>query len=220
MILGSGKEHSRSLFCMSIGGTMYRSFILLGVTTLASGAFAQGDPAVIAKILDEGKNRNQVMSHLRHLTRNIGHRLTGSNSLQAACEWTRDEFRKYGLTASLEQWGEIPVGFQREQSGHVGRMVSPVARTLEFTTRSWTRGTNGLKRGRAVMQPADMASIDGMRDQLKGAWVIMRPAAGGGRGRGGQRVSPDFLAMLRVAGIAGMVSGASNDLVITSGSWQ
>jgi hypothetical protein len=199
---------------------MYRSITILSLATVSVCAFAQGDPAVIDRILDEGKNRNQVMSHLRHLTHNIGHRLTGSNSLQAACEWTRDEFRKYGLTASLEQWGEIPVGFQREQGGHVGRMVSPVARNFEFTTRSWTPGTPGLVRGRAVMQPANMAAIDEMRSQLNGAWVIMRPQAGGGRGRGGQRPNADYMAMLRVAGIAGTVTGAGNDLVITSGSWQ
>lgn len=198
---------------------MYRSISILGIAVVVAGASAQGDPAVIAKILDEGKNRNQVMSHLRHLTHNIGHRLTGSTSLQRACEWTRDEFKKYGLTAGLEQWGEIPVGFQREQTGHVGRMVSPAVRKFEFTTRSWTKGTEGLVRGKAVMQPADMAAIDGMRDQLQGAWVIMRPTPGG-RGRGGQRLNPDFLAMLRVAGIAGMVNGAANELVITSGSWQ
>jgi hypothetical protein len=122
------------------------------------------------------------------------------------------------LNSFLEQWGEIPVGFQREQGGHVGRMVSPVVRNLEFTTRSWTPGTQGLVRGKAVMQPENMEAIDGMRDQLNGAWVILKPQAGGrGRGRG---LNPDFLAMMRVAGIAGTVSGAGNDLVITSGSWQ
>lgn len=199
---------------------MYRSLTFFGFAALASGALSQGDPAIIDKILDEGKNRNQVMSHLRYLTQNIGHRLTGSNSHQAACDWTMAKFKEYGLTARLEQWGEIPVGFQREQSGHVGRMVSPVARNFEFTTRSWTPGTPGLVRGRAVMAPANMAEIDEMRDKLNGAWVIMRPQAGGGRGRGGQRVNPDFMAMLRVAGIAGTVTGANNELVITSGSWQ
>jgi hypothetical protein len=197
---------------------MNRTLLTLGALTLSAGALSQGDPAVIEKFLDEGKNRNQVMSHLRYLTGTIGHRLTGSNSLQTACEWTRDKFKEYGLNASLEQWGEIPVGFQRDKSGHVGRMVSPVAREFEFTTRSWTPGTNGLVRGKAVMHPENMDAIDTMRDQLNGAWVILKPQAGGrGRGRG---LSSDFLAMLRVSGVVGTVSGASNDLVITSGSWQ
>src|SRR5690606_35129717 len=128
----------------------------------------------------------------KYLTGQIGHRLTGSESLQRACEWTRDESRKYGLKAEVEQWGEIALGFQREQDGHVRRMVSPKVRNFEFTTRSWTPGTNGLKRGRAVIQPADMAEIDAMGSKLRGAWVMMKPAAG--RGRGGQRPNADYLA--------------------------
>src|SRR5688500_12260239 len=103
---------------------MYRSITLISFVTLTSGSLYQGDPAIIDKILDEGKNRNQVMSHLRYLTGNIGHRLTGSNSLQAACDWTVSKFRGYGLDAKLEQWGEIPVGFQREQDRKSTRLNS------------------------------------------------------------------------------------------------
>ena len=200
---------------------MYKFLISLGASAIAAGAVSQGDPAVITKILDEGKNRNQVMTHLKHLTSKIGHRLTGSHSLQQACEWTRDEFKRFGLTnTALEQWGEVPVGFQREQTGHVGRMVSPIARNFEFTTRSWTPGTNGLVRGRAVVAPENMEMIDTMRDKLNGAWVLIKPAPRGqGRG-GGQRPNADYMAALRVAGIAGTVTSSGNDLVITSGSWQ
>jgi hypothetical protein len=79
-------------------------------------------------------------------------------------------------------------------------------------------GTNGLIRGRAVAQPENMEAIDNMRDKLRGAWVMMKPAAG--RGRGAQRPNPDFMAALRIAGIAGTVTSSNNDLVITSGSWQ
>jgi hypothetical protein len=197
---------------------MHRSFLFLVAAAFAGTAYAQGDPNTIAKILDEGKNRNQVMTHLRHLTTNIGHRLTGSNTLQQACEWTRDEFKRFGLVnTALEQWGEIPVGFQRATSGHIGRMVAPTVRNFEFTTRSWTPGTKGLVRGRAVVQPADLAAIDAMSDQLQGAWVILKPSPGGRRG--GQRLSSDYLMALRIAGAVGTVSSSGNELVITSGSW-
>lgn len=193
---------------------MHKSFLSLSALALATVGAAQGDQAIIDKIIDEGKNRNEVMTHVRYLTTEIGHRLTGSDSLQRACEWTRDEFRKMGLTATLEQWGEIPVGFQRDKSGHIGRMVSPTARDFEFTTRSWTAGTNGAVKGPAVNQPADMAAIEALGDKLKGAWVMMRPTARG------QRPNPDFVNALKAAGIAGTVSPSSNELVITSGSWQ
>ncbi|MDQ2986604.1 MAG: M20/M25/M40 family metallo-hydrolase [Armatimonadota bacterium] len=198
---------------------MFRSYLFLCAAALGAGAYAQGDPSVISTILDEGKNRNQVMTHLRHLTTQIGHRLTGSHSLQAACEWTRDEFKRLGLVnANLEQWGEVPVGFQREQTGHVGRMVLPTRRDFQFTTRSWTPGTNGLMKGPAVAQPADLAAIETLGSKLKGAWVMMKPAAGGRRG-GGQRPSADFMQALRMAGASGTVTSSSNELVVTSGSW-
>lgn len=195
---------------------MFRSISLLCVAALGAGANAQGDASVIAKILDEGKNHNQVMDHLRYLCTQIGPRLTGSESLQKACEWTRDEFKRFGLVnTNLEQWGEIPIGFQRDRNGQVGRMVSPIARDFEFTTRSWTPGTDGLKRGPAVVQPADMAAIDALGSKLRGAWVLMKPTMGRG-----QRPSADYMAALRVAGIAGTVTSSRNELVITSGSWS
>jgi len=195
---------------------MIRTFSFLCAAALGAGAYAQGDPATITKILDEGKNRNQVMTHLRYLCTQIGSRLTGSDSLQRASEWTRDEFKRFGLVnTNLEQWGEIPIGFERARSGHVGRMVSPTVREFEFTTRSWTPGTEGLLRGRAVAQPADMAAIDALGDKLKGAWVMMKPSTGRG-----QRPNPDYMAALRVAGVAGTVTSSRNELVITSGSWQ
>ena len=36
-----------------------------------------GDAGTVSRILDEGVNRNQVMDHLKHLTKSIGPRLTG-----------------------------------------------------------------------------------------------------------------------------------------------
>src|SRR3954471_19672017 len=39
-----------------------------------------GDDATIQRILDEGKNRCQVMNHLQYLTSEIGPRLTGSSN--------------------------------------------------------------------------------------------------------------------------------------------
>jgi hypothetical protein len=144
---------------------MIRSISFLCAAALGAGAYAQGDPAIISKILDEGKNRNQVMTHLRHLTTQIGHRLTGSDSLQKACEWTRDEFKRFGLVnTNLEQWGEIPVGFQREQSGHVGRMVSPSVREFRFTTSWWMPGTIGLMRGSAVAEAEYLVAVGVVRE--------------------------------------------------------
>ena len=194
--------------------------MLAALTAFASNAAGQGDPEVIAKIIDEGKNRNQVMQHLEYLTQQIGPRLTGSPRLQQACEWTRSTFESFGLTnCTLEQWSTIPVGFQRG-ARQVARMISPVVREFEFTTRAWSAGTKGPVRGRAVMEPQTMEALQLMKGILRGAWVISKPAV---RRRRGQEESQERVAIasaLRDIGIAGRVIPSRSDLVHTSGSWR
>src|SRR5262245_14822238 len=52
-------------------------------------AIPMGDAAVVRRILDEGKNRNQVMDHLTHITTKIGPRLTGSTNVETANVWAK-----------------------------------------------------------------------------------------------------------------------------------
>src|SRR5207302_10184198 len=72
-----------------------------------------GEPATIARILDEGEHRNQVMNHLGYLTQRIGPRLTGSSNAEKACLWTLDKFRSWGLDAHLYEWGTASTRFDR-----------------------------------------------------------------------------------------------------------
>src|ERR1051325_3090323 len=76
-----------------------------------------GDDATIRRILEEGKNHNQVMEHLKYLTSQIGPRLTGSSNAFAANQWCMAQYKKWGLSnAHLEQWGTIGTGFDRGES--------------------------------------------------------------------------------------------------------
>lgn len=193
-------------------GLRILGFLLLLIPYAQVGA--QGDPEVISRIIDEGKNRNQVIRHLEYLCIQIGPRLTGSSNLQKACEWTRDMFKSFGLqNAHLEQWGEVPVGFRRGPN-QIARMVAPYPRTFQFTTRAWSAGTNGLVRGPAVKAPENAEAARAMKDQLKGAWVLMPPQ------QRGQRPNEELENALREAGIAGKIFPSRNELVITSGSWR
>lgn len=185
-----------------------------------AGAIAQSqaDPQVIEKIVDLGKNQNKVMEHLTYLTENIGPRLSSSPQLQRACEWTASQFKKYGLkNVQLEHWGDFPVGFERGKR-QVGKMVSPYERNFEFTTSSWTPGTNGPVRGPAVLAPTSMTEFESMRDKLKGAWVISTTAQPG-RGQQPGEEQQKLDEAIANAGIAGIVRGSRNDLVITSGRY-
>ncbi len=196
-----------------------RHFLLLALACLSVGARAQGDPAVVEKIIAEGKTNNQTRAHLEYLTGQIGARLTTSLALQRACEWTAKKFREFGCeNVHLEEWGEWPVGFDRGR-GHVGRMVTPFARNFEFTTRSWTPGTNGLQRGQAMMLPesVDVAKLNAAK--FKGAWVLMPRLQG--RVTPEQRTAQDAIwAAVKAAGPLGQVTSSRNELVITSGSYN
>lgn len=162
---------------------------------------ALGDPATITKILDEGKNRNQVMTHLEYLTKKIGPRLTGSSRALAANEWCRTQYAAWGLAdPHLEQWGEIPVGFDRGPStgkfllreekksddGTTATEYRPV-REPEFTTLSWSPGTAGAVRAPVIRMPKTGDEWLAVKDKLVGAWVLLpAPPALGQRGiRGG-----------------------------------
>lgn len=159
--------------------------LVAGLLVIPALVQSQADPGIVARIVDEGKNRNQVMNHLKYLTKNIGPRLTSSPQLQRACEWTAAKFRSFGLqNVHLEQWGEVPVGFERGKR-QVGKMVAPYEYNLEFTSSSWTPGTNGPVRGEAIPAPATMAEFEKVKNRLKGAWILRQAPAGGFRGGGG-----------------------------------
>jgi len=158
-------------------------------------AIRMGDPATITRIIDEGKNRSRVMDHLRHLSQEIGPRLTGSSNADKANLWAAEQFTAWGL-AGVEQfkWGDVPVRFDRGPS--TGKIVireekkgegdevkveyKPV-RNLEFTTLAWAGGTTGAVRGPVVRIPETDDEFVAVQDQLRGAWVLLKPATVTGR---------------------------------------
>jgi hypothetical protein len=80
------------------------------------------------QIVAVGIKDSKVMDHLNHLTNRIGPRQTGSDNYQAACEWARDQFKRFGLSnVHLERVAEIPIGFNRGLSS--GALISPTSQT-------------------------------------------------------------------------------------------
>ncbi|MEO6710925.1 MAG: M20/M25/M40 family metallo-hydrolase [Planctomycetota bacterium] len=147
---------------------------LLPILTSALG-FALPQSGDAAKIIELGRSDSRVMEHLDHLANRIGPRLTGSDGLQNACVWTREQFESFGLkNCRLEQWGEFPVGFNRGPA--TGRMVTPEQKELHFGTNAWTAGTSGPVLGLALLAPTNDEELTKVRSKLKGAWIIA-PAA-------------------------------------------
>ncbi len=184
-------------------------------------AIEMGDPETIAAILDEGKNRNQVMDHLTHLTKRIGSRLTGSQRLITANHWCRDQYVRWGLSNShVEQWGDVATGFDRGPSTGALLLVREKKnddksvtiehdklRDFEFSTLSWTKGTDGPVRGKVIREPQTDADYEAAKDQLAGSWILVKAASPVGQ-RGVRRRLADF-AEMRTAARKKLADGAA-----------
>lgn len=184
-----------------------------------------GDAATIARIIDEGKNHNQVMKHMEYLTKEIGPRLTGSSNAEKANNWCKDQYASWGLAdPHLEQWGEIPVRFDRLPSS--GKVVAPEERAIEFTWSSWSAGTEGPVKGKVIKEPETEEQADTLVSEAKGAWVLAKAPPPRGtldatrqqRGEGTDELKQTIHKKLTEAGAAGFISPVRNELVVTSGA--
>ncbi len=161
---------------------------------------------VLLRIIEEGKERSQVMDHLSHICLEIGPRLTGSTRLETANRWAAERFESFGLkNAHVRQWGELPVRFDRGPS--TGEMLKPVERKFEFTTRSWSAGTNGPVEGVVLREPQTEEEFAAIADRLTGAWIL-RPSATRQNAFGDRLIN---------AGIAGIITTSADELVRTGG---
>lgn len=174
--------------------------------TATSPSSADEHFKTMLRIIDEGKNRNQTMTHLAYLCEQIGPRLTGSSRLEKAHFWTADQFRSFGLqNVEVRQWGEIPIRFDRGPCS--GKVVQPFTRDIEFTARAWSAGTDGPRRGTVIREPQSPEELLEVADQLEGAWIL-RPA--------NARPS-NVVERLENAGIAGFITAARGETVTTGG---
>ena len=187
---------------------MFLLFLLLAAP-LAAPAFAEASAGrqTPDEIIKEGREKSQVMDHLDVLVNQIGPRLTSSDNLTKACEWTRDRFKGYGLDANIEQWGDFPVGFNRGPWS--GLMIRPELRRLTFCTPSWTPGTDGPVTGEAIMSPTSEEEIDVAK--LKGKWILQE-------NRPRRDLRKKLEAAFLEAGIAGVIHKNRAPLIVTSGN--
>ncbi|MFI4897696.1 MAG: hypothetical protein ACIARR_07710, partial [Phycisphaerales bacterium JB059] len=137
-----------------------------------------GDAKTVNRIIRVGMNDNQTLAHMTELCETFGARLTGSTSCERAAQWARTTLSSWGLNrARLDWWGDIATRFDRRPSRGVAIIPTPddpdrVVRELQFTTLSWTRGTNGPVRGPVVPMPTTGAEVS---DRISGAWVLIPP---------------------------------------------
>jgi hypothetical protein len=196
--------------------TRYKLFIYIALISLLCFGPGPGhsgeETGTAAGIVELGTYHNRAMEHLDHLTNDVGPRLAGTDNHRKACEWARDQFERFGLeNAHLETATEIPVGFERGRSR--GFITSPVSKELHFKTPSWSPGTDGKRRARAVIAPATVEDLGKSRAALEGAWVMWRPAKN-------WEVNEAYIEKWdeMALDVAGVVTHSKGDLIHTSGN--
>ena len=190
------------------------------------------EAATIDAMVREGKDHSRVMAKLTELCTKIGPRLTGSPRLAQAQKWALAEFRSLGLkNVHLDEWGEVPVGFDRGPDNSARLITPDGSETLVFTTPCWTNGTQGKVRAEAVMCPETPEAIEAAKGTLAGKWVVLpMPPAPTPRASGEQpageppvRRAPPQTAILEALDglpIAGVVRGSRDERVLTGGRWE
>lgn len=144
---------------------------LFGLIILLSSLITAQDDPVVKKIIEEGKTNNQTMHFIDVLCNRFGGRITGSDTYNNSSMWVLNELKNMGLKASLDEVGEVPVGFNR--GAWFGKMIKPQNIILEFGTPSYTAGTKGVQRGRVVIMPADSSQFEQAKTKMNGAWVLI-----------------------------------------------
>ncbi|MBP5486496.1 MAG: M20/M25/M40 family metallo-hydrolase [Bacteroidales bacterium] len=146
----------------------FRLMALVAVC-LSVSAFAQDK--TVKKIIETGKNDNQVMVHSNHLANYIGGRPIGSSALTHAEAWAKEMFESWGLEVMVQEAGEINVGFDR--GPWFGRMLSEDGFPLHFGTPAYTAPTRGKQVGHVMVEPKSRREFERMKGALKGAWVLL-----------------------------------------------
>jgi hypothetical protein len=172
----------RTAAALLLASLLFNSFPALAQqptpTPTPPAAQGQGQPALdpndpVAKIIDEGMNRSQVMQTLSYLSDVIGARLTGSPNMKRANEWTRDRLTAWGLqNAKVEPWGTFGRGWQLRRFS--AEVVEPQAIPLIAYPKAWSPATEGTLVADVVYVDAkDEAEMRAKyAGKLKGAIVL------------------------------------------------
>jgi len=146
-----------------------------------------GDSRTINAIISQGRDHSEVMDILRVYAVDHGPRLTGSSNLEAAQRWARDQLADWGLSnARLHEYDTIATRFDRGPStGKVIRVSGDPEtdnkdmRSMEFSTLSWSPGTDGPVSGHVQFLPTSMSDYESNQGSYEGAWVMLDPNYGG-----------------------------------------
>jgi len=146
-------------------------FILTPLVNAQNVGLSEMDKKIIADTVN-----SELMKNLEYLCDVIGPRVTGSDALKRANDWTAQRFREYGLeNVHLENWN---FGVQWTRGEATARLIEPRNFPLTVAQMAWTPGTNGPVAGDVVF--LDVKKVEDLgkyAGKLKNAFVLQGPPA-------------------------------------------
>ncbi len=144
---------------------------LLCLLVMTSTAQEKTDSAAIARIMDEGMNRSQVMDLLSTMTDVYGPRLTWSPEYAQAAHWAVKRLGELGLSNAHIESGE-PLGrawtLQRYSANVIGKRNFPL---ISFP-KAWSPGLKTV--GEIVFLDAETDSaLETYRGKLAGKFILL-----------------------------------------------
>jgi carboxypeptidase Q len=138
---------------------VWRIVFLAFLTMASTNGIAQGghdkdrvDLSVVQRIKTEAFEHSKVMDTLSMLTDRYGPRLTGTQEVKEAGDWTVSRLKEFGLqNVHMEPWG--PFGRSWELQEYSVEMMEPRYSHLRATPLAWTRATAGPVTGEPILTP-------------------------------------------------------------------
>ena len=150
--------------------------VALALTATASGAGAAApespQTAVIARIVDEGLNRSEVMKTASDLFDGIGPRLTNSENMRRAQDWAMERVKSYGATNVHLEPFYFGLGWNLDS--YSATLTTPRRLPLTIIPVAWSSATNGVVTAPVVVAPMTKEEhFAAWKGKLKGKIVLV-----------------------------------------------
>lgn len=144
--------------------------LLLG--SMAISAQEKQDSVRFAEISTEILNRGKAYTELRDLTKNIGHRLSGSESYEKAVKWAEQKLRDAGADKVWLQEVMVPVWVRGKESLQI-KASNGKWKNLKMLSLGNSEGTSGKDISGEIIMVRSMEEYEKLTpDQVKGKIVF------------------------------------------------
>ncbi len=132
------------------------------------------DPAVVARLQEEGLQRSRLMDTLSYLTDVHGSRLTNSPQFRAAGAWALGRLRDWQLSAVHAESFSFGRGWSNER--FVARVASPVPWTIVGFPKAWTPGVGPMSAELVRVSLDTEEDLRAWTGKLRNRIVLLEPA--------------------------------------------